>query len=240
MHNKLNDKENDAGLKSIEPGKGETPQTDKDETAYKLPLRKSVVRFVMAIVLSLAVIAVGAIVFVGINTYYTTSKQTDDYIKRTEIIETGIKTDLDNLNDKFALEKLNTFFTKDEVYSFAYNLWKYELLLNGKPVASTEETLTISPGDIISIKESVEETMLPRDFLAYGNLTRGDVNDSLKNHFSLSEKKYVLKEKKEKFSTTYTVEDVSFEKGEKFELVLSVYLQERLEFEKDVIPVTVK
>lgn len=239
MQNIFNDKENEVEQESIASGNNVFSQTDYDDATDKRPLRRIILRIVVAIVLTLAVIATGAILFVSINKYYSTSKQTDDYFSRAGIIENDIKTNLDDLNDKFALRRLDSFFTKDEVYSFAYNLWKYELQVNGKPIASTE-TLTIAPGDVISIKESLDETMLPPEFLAYGNLTRGDVNDSLKNHFSLNKKTYVLNAKKERLSTTYTVEDLDATKGESFNLLLSVQLQERLDFERDVIVVTVK
>lgn len=234
-----NIKKNVAEQENMEPDSGIFPQTDDNEAVDKHPLRWSILRIIAAIVLILAVIATGAILFVSINKYYSTSKQTDNYFSKAAAIENDIKTNLPKLNDKFALERLDSFFSKDEVYSFAYNLWQYELQVNGKPIPSTE-TLTIAPGDEISIKESLDETMLPPEFLAYGNLTRGDVNDSLKNHFSLNKKTYILNEKKDKLSTIYKVEDLSLEKGESFNLLLSVQLQERLNFERDVIVVTVK
>lgn len=239
MRDKDNIKKNVAQQENMEPDSGIFPQTDDNEAVDKHPLRWSILRIIAAIVLILAVIATGAILFVSINKYYSTSKQTDNYFSKAAAIENDIKTNLPKLNDKFALERLDSFFSKDEVYSFAYNLWQYELQVNGKPIPSTE-TLTIAPGDEISIKESLDETMLPPEFLAYGNLTRGDVNDSLKNHFSLNKKTYILNEKKDKLSTIYKVEDLSLEKGESFNLLLSVQLQERLNFERDVIVVTVK
>lgn len=239
MRDKDNIKKNVAEQENMEPDSGIFPQTDDNEAVDKHPLRWSILRIIAAIVLILAVIATGAILFVSINKYYSTSKQTDNYFSKAAAIENDIKTNLPKLNDKFALERLDSFFSKDEVYSFAYNLWQYELQVNGKPIPSTE-TLTIAPGDEISIKESLDETMLPPEFLAYGNLTRGDVNDSLKNHFSLNKKTYILNEKKDKLSTIYKVEDLSLEKGESFNLLLSVQLQERLNFERDVIVVTVK
>ncbi len=239
MRDKDNIKKNEAQLENMEPDSGIFPQTDDNEAVDKHPLRWSILRIIAAIVLILAVIATGAILFVSINKYYSTSKQTDNYFSKAAAIENDIKTNLPKLNDKFALERLDSFFSKDEVYSFAYNLWQYELQVNGKPIPSTE-TLTIAPGDEISIKEALDETMLPPEFLAYGNLTRGDVNDSLKNHFSLNKKTYILNEKKDKLSTIYKVEDLSLEKGESFNLLLSVQLQERLNFERDVIVVTVK
>lgn len=239
MRNITDEKKNEFAQEGIEPGTDVFARVDNDDVTDNQPLRRTILRIIVAIVLILAVIATGAILFVSINTYYSTSKQTDNYFSRAAAIENDIKTNLPKLNDKFALERLDSFFTKDEVYSFAYNLWQYELQLNGKPIPSTE-TLTIAPGDELSIKESLDETMLPPEFLAYGNLTRGDVNDSLKNHFSLNKKTYILNEKKDKLTTIYEVEDLSLEKGESFNLLLSVQLQERLDFERDVIVVTVK
>ena len=238
MRNITDEKKNEFAQEGIESGTGVFARVDNDDVTDNQPLRRTILRIIVAIVLILAVIATGAILFVSINTYYSTSKQTEDYFSRAGIIENDIKTNLDALNDKFALGRLDSFFTKDEVYSFAYNLWQYELLVNDKPIASTE-TLTIAPGDVISIKESLDQTMLPSEFLAYGNLTRGDVNDSLKNHFSLNKKTYILSAKKDGLSTIYTVEDLSVAKKETFNMLLSVQLQERLDFERDVIVVTV-
>lgn len=238
MRNITDEKKNEFAQEGIELGTGVSTRVENDDVTDRQPLRRTILRIIVAIVLILAVIATGAILFVSINTYYSTSKQTEDYFSRAGIIENDIKTNLDALNDKFALGRLDSFFTKDEVYSFAYNLWQYELLVNDKPIASTE-TLTIAPGDVISIKESLDQTMLPSEFLAYGNLTRGDVNDSLKNHFSLNKKTYILSAKKDGLSTIYTVEDLSVAKKETFNMLLSVQLQERLDFERDVIVVTV-
>lgn len=230
MRNKMNSKKNKADRGSIE---------SDSATTVKQQLRRDILRIIAATVLVLASITAGAVLFVSMNTYRSTSKQTDDYFIRAADIENGIKTNLKALNDKFALGRLDSFFSKDDVHSYAYNLWKYELLVNGKPIASTN-TLTIAPGDEIIIKESLEETMLPPEFLAYGNLTRGDVNDSLKNHFSLKGKTYILNEKKEKLTTIYKVEELSIKTGEEFFMFLSVQLQERLDFESDIITVTVK
>lgn len=246
MRNITDEKKNEFAQEGIESGTGVFARVDNDDVTDNQPLRRTILRIIVAIVLILAVIATGAILFVSINTYYSTSKQTEDYFERAGIIENDIKTNLDALNEKFALGRLDSFFAKDEIYSYAYNLWKYELLLNGQPI-ELKPTLTISPNDEISLKESLDETMLPQEFLAYGNLTRGDVNDSLKNHFSLNATKgeakitYILTSKKDRLSTIYTVEDLSLEKGKNFYLLFSVQLQERLNFEGEgVIVVTVK
>jgi hypothetical protein len=202
--------------------------------------RKSIIRIVFASVLILALIAAGAVLFVSIKTYYVTSKQTENYFARAESIQADIKDNLVDLNDKFAVERLNKYFTKDEVYSIVYNLWKYELLINDVPVDKSASAVTIKKGDIISIKETLSETLLPEEFAGIGNLTRGDANDSLKNHFALNKKTYNLTGQKEGLTTVYTVNDLQLSSAESFNMLLSVQLQERLGFVTDVIVVTVK
>jgi len=215
------------------------PKADYAVNTDKESLRKSILRIAAVIVLILALIATGAVLFVSIKTYYFTSKQTEDYNQRAAVIQADIKDNLAAVNDKFAVERLNKFFTRDEIYSFAYNLWKYELLLNGAPVGKSASALTIKQGDVISVKEALTETLLPEEFLEAGKLTRGDKNDSLKNHFGLNKKIYDLTEKKEGLTTIYTVENLRLASGERFNLLLSVQLQERLTFDSDVIAVTV-
>jgi archaellum component FlaF (FlaF/FlaG flagellin family) len=234
-------------LKKSEKNQNETvAENDIDvvsansETVKKPMLHISIIRFVVAVLLVLAVIAAGAVLFVSIKTYFVTSQQTEDYYARADKIQNDISNNLAVMNDKFAVDRLNLFFTKDEVYSFSYSLWKYELLINGTPVEKTTANLTLNPGDTISLRESLVETLLPKDFVNIGNLTRGDANDSIKNHFSLYTQTYQLVEKSEGFVTTYTAENLELKSGTTFNMLFSVQLQERLQFEKDVIVVTVK
>lgn len=213
---------------------------DYTDNVQKTSLRKAIIRIAAVTVLLLAVIGAGAVLFVSIYNYYTMSNQTDYYFERADSIQNDIVTNLTELNDKFAVERLNTFFTKDEVYSFSYSLWKYELLVNGNPLDVATANLTLSPGDKISIRESLVDTRLPKDFVNIGNLLRGDSNDSMKNHFALNAQTYQLVEKSEGFITTYTTENLNLVSGTTFNMLLSVQLQERLKFERDVIVVTVK
>ena len=212
---------------------------DYTDNVQKTSLRKAIIRIAAVTVLLLAVIGAGAVLFVSIYNYDTMANQTDYYFERADSIQNDIVTNLTELNDKFAVERLNTFFTKDEVYSFSYSLWKYELLVNGNPLDVATANLTLSPGDKISIRESLVDTRLPKDFVNIGNLLRGDANDSMKNHFALNGQTYQLVEKKEGFVSTYTVENLELKSGTTFNMLLSVQLQERLGFEKDVIVVTV-
>ena len=213
---------------------------DYTDNVQKTSLRKAIIRIAAVTVLLLAVIGAGAVLFVSLYNYYTMSNQTDYYFERADSIQNDIVTNLTELNDKFAVERLNTFFTKDEVYSFSYSLWKYELLVNGNPLDVATANLTLSPGDKISIRESLVDTQLPKDFVNIGNLLRGDSNDSMKNHFALNAQTYQLVEKSEGFVNTFTAENLDLKSGTTFNILLSVQLQERLKFERDVIAVTVK
>ena len=213
---------------------------DYTDNVQKTSLRKAIIRIAAVTVLLLAVIGAGAVLFVSIYNYYTMSNQTDYYFERADSIQNDIVNNIEVLNDKFAVERLNNFFTKDEVYSFSYNLWQYELLVNGNPLDIATASLTLSPGDIISIRESIVDTQLPKDFVNIGNLLRGDANDSMKNHFALNAQTYQLVEKSEGLITTYTTENLNLVSGTTFNMLLSVQLQERLKFERDVIVVTVK
>lgn len=196
-------------------------------------------KFVLMIIMIMAVIAAGAVLFVSIRNYYVLQSQTDGYYAHAAGIDRDMETKLEELNDKFAAERLKLFFSQDEVYSFSYNMWKYELLVNGQPVDKDTTNLTIKEGDKISIRETLRDTLLPADFINIGNLVRNDKNDAMKNHFILSGITYYLDEKKDGFTTEYTVAGLEFTKGTKFEIMLSVQLQERLDFAEYQIPVTV-
>jgi len=221
-------------------GTDDTGGGDYTNNTGKMLLRKSILRIAVVTVLILAVIAAGSVLFVSIYNYYNTSRQTDYYFERADSIDNDIINNLAVLNDKFAVDRLNSFFTKDEVYSFSYNLWKYELLVNGNPLDVATANLTLSPGDKISIRESLVDTRLPKDFVNIGNLLRGDANDSMKNHFALNGQTYQLVENSEGYVTAYTAENLELKSGTTFNILLSVQLQERLRFEKDVIVVNVK
>ncbi len=196
-------------------------------------------KFVLMIVTVLAVIGVGAVLFVSIRNYYLLQSQTDGYYAHAAGIDRDMENKLDELNDRFAAERLKLFFSQDEVYSFSYNMWKYELLVNGQPVDKETTKLTIKEGDKISIRETLRDTLLPADFINIGNLVRNDKNDAVKNHFVLSGITYYLEEKKEGFTTEYTVAGLEFTKGTSFDIMLSVQLQDRLGFVEYLIPVTV-
>ncbi|NLP47453.1 MAG: hypothetical protein GX345_00745 [Clostridiales bacterium] len=197
-------------------------------------------RFVGLVLLALAVIASAAVLFVSIKNFYFLTDQKDGYYARAAGIERDMETKMDELNDKFAVERLNLFFSRDEIYTFSYNMWKYELLVNDQPVDDPMVLkLNIKEGDKLIIRESLRDTLLPADFINIGNLVRGDKNDAVKNHFALNGVTHYLEEKKEGFTTDYVVSGLEFTSGTKFEILLSVQLQERLGFENYLIDVTV-
>ncbi len=239
MHNRSNAVNGE--VKAVIPDIGANGGGDYSDDTRKKKMRKSIIRVAAATVLILAVIGAGAVLVVSIYNYYNMSNQTDYYFERADSIQNDIVNNLPALNDKFAVERLNTFFTRDEVYSFAYNLWKYELLINGNPVDKTAANLTLKPGDKIAIRESLTETLLPKDFVSAGNLTRGDENDSMKNHFGFGPDKlaYQLTETKDGFVTTYTADNLELKSGMTFNILFSFALEERLAFGRDVMAVKV-
>jgi hypothetical protein len=224
----------------------EKPNEKSGGTGYgdlalnKKLLHRDILRLVTAILLVLAVIAASAVLFVWVRTYYRTARLTDNYTARAAVVEDDLKNNLAAVNDKFAVERLQTFFEKGDIYVFSYDLWNYEMLVNDVPVAPSTTALTINAADKISIRETLKQTVLPAEFVSVGSLTRGDTNDSLRNHFSLSGKDYKLTENKEGNITSFSVDDIALNSGDIFYIQFSVQLQQRLGFETDKITVTVK
>jgi len=209
------------------------------ENSHKPRILKSTKRIIFSIVLILSVIFSGSFLFVKTETYFYTKNQTKDFIAKAGEIAEDLKNNLAAKNDQFITENLNTLFTKDDMYVFSYNLWSYGLYINNTKINSSSP-ITINPGDRISIIESRKESSLPPAFISLGNLTRGDVNDSLSNHFAMSKKTYKLVAKTIGLKTTYTVEGLSLKSGETFNILLSVQLETRLGFERDTIVVHVR
>ncbi len=202
-------------------------------------LFKSIRRFILSVVLVLAVIFAGSVLFVTIKTNYYLAKQTDEYNTRSGEIQTDLKSNLEAVNNRYISETIKTVFTQDDIYAFTYNLWSYGLYVNDMKITSTN-TLTINPADKIYIKEICKPSILPDEFVKLGNLTRGDANDSLINHFSLKGKPYIIKTNKKGLVNTYTISGTVFKIGDKFNIVLSDQLARRLDFTRDVIKVIVK
>ena len=208
------------------------------DTSNKPLMYKSIKRFILAIVLILCVIFAGSLLFVTIKTYYYTTKQTSGYITKAGEIENDLRKNLAIVNDKYITEELKSVFTKDDIYIFSYNLWSYELFVNKTKINSTS-ALSMNVGDKIYIKEKWRKSILPKEFINIGNLTRGDMNDSLTNHFGVSGKTFQIKETKSELQNTYTIEKLSIKKGDTFKIILSGQLSRRLNFTKDVIVVKV-
>lgn len=211
----------------------------KYDISSKKSLYKSIRRFVLCVVLILVVIFTGSVLFVTVKTNYYLAKQTDEYNIRADDIKTDLKNNLKAVNDNFIVDAMKTVFTDDDIYVFTYNLWTYDLYVNEKKITSTD-SLEINKDDKIYIKEIQKKSTLPDSFINLGNLTRGDVNDSLKNHFSLKGESYIIKVDKEGLVNTYTLTETTFEPGDKFKIVFSDQFARKLNFDKDVIAVTVK
>ncbi len=209
------------------------------DTVRKAKLRKSIIRFVLAVILILAIIAASAVLFVRIKTYYFTSNQTEDYFARAGVIENEINNNLAERNDKFAAERLNAFFKFEDKKDFSSSLWSYTLLVNDVHVDLTTTVLTVKPGDKISIKEALAQTLLPNEFVIVGSLTQGDAGDSVDNHFGFYKdaKKmadYRIEEIRDGNNTTYTTEDLALVSGDTFNMLISVQLQEKLGINSDI------
>jgi hypothetical protein len=209
------------------------------DNSHRLRMQKSTKRIIASIVLILSVIFAGSFLFVTTETFFYTKNQTSDFISKANEIAADLKNNLAAKNDQFITDNLNTLFSKDDIYVFSYNLWSYGLYVNNTKVTSSSP-LSINPGDTISVVETRQESSLPAAFISLGNLTRGDTNDSLSNHFAISKKTYKLTAKTNGLKTTYTVENLSLKSGETFNILLSVQLESRLGFERDAIVIHVR
>jgi hypothetical protein len=208
-------------------------------TSNKRRLQKSTKRIIACTILLLLVISAGSFLFVITETYYYTKNQTSDFITKAGEIAADLKNNLTAKNEQYITDNLNVLFSKDDIYVFSYKLWSYGLYVNNTKITSSAP-LSISPGDKISIVETSHKSALPPAFTSIGNLTRGDKNDSLSNHFAINKKTYKLAAKTEGLKTTYTVEGLSLKSGETINILLSVQLETRLGFDRDTIVVHVK
>lgn len=234
-------KDRDTKSSNIKENLAETSyDNDYSSDKSRLALSLSILRFALIVALAIGAITSMIFVFVSIKTNDRTVELAADFRIRTENVYYDLANNLEIKNEEFASERLFMFFSRDEVYAITNNLWKYELLLNDSLVDVDASALTISPGDTFSIRETTGETLLPSGFLNVGKLTRGDEKDRVQNHFGLNKKMYSLTEKREGHTTLYTTEGLELNSGEKFNLLISVQLQERLGFERDVIEVTVR
>jgi len=230
-----------SGKKTGKENSEDNPYSDAGYSgaSNKPRMHKSTKRIIASIVLILSIIFAGSFLFVTTETYFYTKNQTKDIIAKANETAADIKYNLAAKNNQFITDNLNTLFSKDDIYVFTYNLWSYGLYVNNTKITSSSP-LSINPGDTISVVEKRQESSLPAAFISLGNLTRGDANDSLSNHFAIDKKTYKLAAKTNGLKTTYTVKDLSLKSGETFNILLSVQLETRLGFDRDTIVVKVK
>lgn len=210
------------------------------DTKYKqVDFRKSNRRIIAAFLMIVLFIVLASVLFVRIGSTYYKSKQTGDYQDRTASITKDLKYNLDAINDKFTTNRLKILFSPDDILIFSYNIWTYELYVNNTQIKTTSE-ITISPNDKIYIKEIQKETALPKSFVDAGRLTRGDANDSIINHFSLSTKGYKIVNTKNGLVNIYTIENANLQSGKTILLSLSDQLAKRLMFNRDIIELKIK
>lgn len=174
--------------------------------------------------------------FIKIDQYNKTLKQKTSYITGSLKIQNDIRNNLNSNNDKFTEERLKKIFSKNDLYIYTYNLWKYELYINDTLIKNTK-SLSIKSTDKILIKETQKESSLPTAMIENGRLTRGDKKDKLANHISISERTYIFNVKEEGLVTSYLVEKGDFKKGELITLVFSDQLTQRLNFHKKEITI---
>jgi cell division protein FtsL len=210
-----------------------------DGNSSKPRLAWDVLRVVFGILLVMAIITAGSVFFVQVNRYRYITNQTAEFNRIAAQVEDDMKNRLNEVNDLFIAERVNDLFMRDDIRIFSYAFWKYELFVNDTAISPTTTELRVNPGDKIYIKETRNKTALPEEFVKVGNLTQGDENDRLSNHFTVSGKSYSVKDNKEGAVSTYTLEDLNNKSGDKFVIVFSVQLQERLGFEKEQLAVFV-
>lgn len=210
-----------------------------DGTSSKPKLAWDVIRVVFGVLLVMAIITAGSVFFVQVYRYRYITNQTVEFNRLSAEVEFNLNNNLDEVNDLFIAERVNDLFKRDDIRIFSYGFWKYELFVNDTAISPTTTELRVNPNDKIYIKETRNKTALPEEFIEIGNLTQGDENDRLSNHFTVSGKSFSVKDEKDGLVNTYTLEGLDNMSGDKFVLVFSVQLQERLGFEKEQLAVFV-
>lgn len=210
-----------------------------DGTSSRPKIAWDVIRVVLGVILIIASITAASVFFVQVYRYRYITNQTAEFNRLAAEVEYDLNNNLDEVNDLFIAERVNDLFQRDDIRIFSYGFWKYELFVNDTAIAPTTTELRVNPGDKIYIKETRNKTVLPEEFVEIGNLTQGDENDRLSNHFTVSGKSFSIKDEKDGAVSTYTLEGLDNKSGDKFVLVFSVQLQERLGFEKEQLAVFV-
>lgn len=214
-------------------------ETGYDNKELKAKLFWDLIRVVLGVLLILGVITAGSIFFVQVYRNHYITNQTAEFNRLAAEVDYNLNNRLDEVNEQFIAERVNDLFKRDDIRIFSYGFWKYELFVNDTAISPTTTELRVNPNDKIYIKETRNKTALPEEFIEIGNLTQGDENDRLSNHFTVSGKSFSVKDEKDGLVNTYTLEGLDNKSGDKFVLVFSVQLQERLGFEKEQLAVFV-
>ena len=83
-------------------------------------------------------------------------------------------------------------------------------------------------------------SVLPKQIIEMGRVTRGDTTDNLSNHISLSDKNCTTNTISQGLTTTYTIEKTDAKTKDTFSVILSDQLSEKLKLSDNKIEVTVK
>ena len=168
--------------------------------------------------------------FIVLVNYKSTSlsRQTKETNEKVLSLENDLKNNMDEANETYMADRLKKAFTKNDLYLIACQLWDYKLYVNETLVSS--DTLSIPAVDgklTVYLKETQSTSVLPKQIINLGRVTRGDANDKLSNHISISGTNDEST-KTEGMSTIYTMLKSNLNKNDTFKIKISDQLAEKL------------
>lgn len=168
-----------------------------------------------------------------------TNKNTE-LSKKVLIVENDLKNNMGVINEEFIITKFNKIFSQNDVYAFTYDFWSYQLFINDSIVKAEKNDVLLKDGKLkITVAEIQRETSLPKSFVIKGNLTMGDENDSIFNHFNIQDGRFEEKMNKEGLRNIYVLEK-DCKQGEVIHLKLSEQLAKRLNLDFRNININIK
>jgi hypothetical protein len=172
---------------------------------------------------------------------YASNYQNSTYKEQIVKLDDDYTNNMDKVNDKYTEERIRGILTINDIYIYTNSLWEYKFTANDKNILEDKITVdAIGSKLTIVFTEKRKVNPLPKSLINIGSVTRGDTEDSIDRHISISDSRATKKLTTNDDSNVLEYVVTGVKSGDKINIEVSDQLGAKINNPFSRIAVTIK
>lgn len=172
---------------------------------------------------------------------YASNYQNSTYKEQIIKLDDDYTNNMNKVNDKYTEERIRGILTINDIYIYTNSLWEYTFTANGRNILEDNITVDAVASKLtIVFTEKRKANPLPKSLINIGSVTRGDTEDSIDRHISISDSRATKKLTTNEDSNVLEYVVTGVKSGDKINIEVSDQLGAKINNPFSRITVTIK